>query len=763
MISLNEQRNQRNRLESRDAILSLVISLFFIVLIIFSGAYHDVKQTPEAKRYEYDIHAKFGSPEKQEPFTYKGILIDNGTVRGGELSTLCGENWYTNFYKRVNRPHRLALLDTCQLSQEQQMQVRQAIAKKSAHLQKQISTKYTYFRELGKGKNIDGGGNEETIILGFAKIPVEKDYFKESLSLNDTGNSETLAQVPKLLKEAKESRELLALVAAMEGDTAFPYSEVYQGEASAKSTQLNAVASLVRKVVRINTEWADKAEKTRNIISLKGMFIFALLLGVAYVCLCTVRRQRQPWVSTSILLMIWGTVGFILVGLNLVDIAQSILWTMLVAGIVLLLVFLFIPFFQEWGKRNAVAFQMPATSWAYSFFVLCLWISIVILLELSVNGHIESRFFIYNHYRYCYWALVALTIAPTVANALSVILSKWFARLMIVVFWGKNIWKKWSAILLLALPVLGFIVVYKLGLITSNNTIEMLKVYFIFGLALVFTVKRFSLQSMFSKRWIMIWFGVSVFSIVGMLVASEMGTILVLLYSSLVIIGAYLSYFFLENKQGYYSYSNSIKATIISILFIIVFTSLLLVVSPEFSDRLYERKMSMINPFGSTNDQMAIIHWLRQSAPSILGYSLGDVPWCGFNLGCAVPKQMQSDYTATSIILLSGWILAFMFFLGYISWLMSLVKGHLTVESNKYDNQRNLGQIFLLWSGIIWVLITLAQMIVTVLGNLGLLPLTGVTFPFVSYGATSLILCSIFFGLLINRPLNQLFRQEGDI
>lgn len=579
------------------------------------------------------------------------------------------------------------------------------------------------------------------------------------MSLNDKGKSETLAQVPTLLQEAKESRELLALVAAMEGDTAFPYSEVYQGEASAKSTQLNALASLVRKVARINTEWADKAEKTRNIISSKGVVIFALLLGLAYAFLCIVRRKRQPWVYTSIFLMIWGVVGFILVGLNLVDIAQSILWTMLGTGVVLLLMFLFIPFFKQWGERNAVAFQMPATSWAYSFFVLCLWISVVILLELSVNGHVESRFFIYTHYRYCYWALVALTIAPTVANALSIIFSKWFARLMIVVFWGKSIWK-WSAVLLLFLPVLGFIVVYKSGLITSNNAIEMLKVYFIFGLALALTVKRFSVQSVLSKRWIIIWLGISAFSIVGMLVASEMGTILVLLYSSFIIIGAYWVYS--NNKQNTYRRSHSITATFITILLIIGFTSLL-VFGPEFSDRLSERRMSMMNPFGSTNDQMAIIHWLRQSTPSILGYSLGDIPWCGYNLGCAVPKQMQSDYTATSIIVVGGWVFAFMFFLGYICWLMSLIKGHLTVESNKYDNQRNLGQVFLLWSGIIWVLITLAQMIVTVLGNFGLLPLTGVTFPFVSYGATSLILCSMFFGLLINRPLNQLLRQKGDI
>ena len=38
-----------------------------------------------------------------------------------------------------------------------------------------------------------------------------------------------------------------------------------------------------------------------------------------------------------------------------------------------------------------------------------------------------------------------------------------------------------------------------------------------------------------------------------------------------------------------------------------------------------------------------------------------------------------------------------------------------------------------------WVVLALCQLAVTVAGNLAVLPLTGVTFPFVSFGMTSLV------------------------
>jgi rod shape determining protein RodA len=46
--------------------------------------------------------------------------------------------------------------------------------------------------------------------------------------------------------------------------------------------------------------------------------------------------------------------------------------------------------------------------------------------------------------------------------------------------------------------------------------------------------------------------------------------------------------------------------------------------------------------------------------------------------------------------------------------------------------------------------LSLCQLAVTVAGNLAVLPLTGVTFPFVSFGMTSLVVNMALLGLVLN-------------
>ena len=48
-------------------------------------------------------------------------------------------------------------------------------------------------------------------------------------------------------------------------------------------------------------------------------------------------------------------------------------------------------------------------------------------------------------------------------------------------------------------------------------------------------------------------------------------------------------------------------------------------------------------------------------------------------------------------------------------------------------------QALLSWIAVTWVVLALCQLAVTVAGNLAVIPLTGVTFPFVSFGMTSLV------------------------
>ena len=59
-------------------------------------------------------------------------------------------------------------------------------------------------------------------------------------------------------------------------------------------------------------------------------------------------------------------------------------------------------------------------------------------------------------------------------------------------------------------------------------------------------------------------------------------------------------------------------------------------------------------------------------------------------------------------------------------------------------------QAFVSWICVTWVVLTLCQLAVTVAGNLGVIPLTGVTFPFVSFGMTSLVVNMSMLALAVN-------------
>ena len=114
--------------------------------------------------------------------------------------------------------------------------------------------------------------------------------------------------------------------------------------------------------------------------------------------------------------------------------------------------------------------------------------------------------------------------------------------------------------------------------------------------------------------------------------------------------------------------------------------------------------------------------------------------------GCAgVPAQIQSDYTFTALVGAFGWTFAWAMTLGCAVWLHRLVRHHGRVTRGEPrlvvagDRVVNDDQAFLSWLAVAWVVLALCQLAVTVAGNLAVLPLTGVTFPFVSFGMTSLL------------------------
>jgi cell division protein FtsW (lipid II flippase) len=94
--------------------------------------------------------------------------------------------------------------------------------------------------------------------------------------------------------------------------------------------------------------------------------------------------------------------------------------------------------------------------------------------------------------------------------------------------------------------------------------------------------------------------------------------------------------------------------------------------------------------------------------------------------------------------------------LGCALWLHRLVRHHGRVTrgeprfvaiSGRIVNDE---QALLSWLAVTWVVLSLCQLAVTVAGNLAVIPLTGVTFPFVSFGMTSLFVNVAMLGLCLN-------------
>ena len=139
----------------------------------------------------------------------------------------------------------------------------------------------------------------------------------------------------------------------------------------------------------------------------------------------------------------------------------------------------------------------------------------------------------------------------------------------------------------------------------------------------------------------------------------------------------------------------------------------------------------------------------------MLGYGFGDIPWCGYQLtGCqGVPMQMQSDYTITSVMAVVGVFPAVAVMAVYFGWLAWIARQQMAFANEQMKSRLlSSGYFLLAWVILLWVVLTVFQALVTISGNLGMLPLTGVTLPFLSYGTSNLWFNTIMLSLALFQP-----------
>jgi hypothetical protein len=173
-----------------------------------------------------------------------------------------------------------------------------------------------------------------------------------------------------------------------------------------------------------------------------------------------------------------------------------------------------------------------------------------------------------------------------------------------------------------------------------------------------------------------------------------------------------------------------------------------------------ERLESLAAPFASGNDQLALVTWFQRATPAE-GFGIGAAPWCGYASPAAAaacrrrstattPSPRSSACSARPR--LGGGV-------GHALWLHRLIRHHGRVTRGeprlvaRAGGLAHDGQALLSWIAVAWVVLALCQLAVTVAGNLAVLPLTGVTFPFVSFGMTSLLMNLAFLALAIHLDL----------
>lgn len=172
-------------------------------------------------------------------------------------------------------------------------------------------------------------------------------------------------------------------------------------------------------------------------------------------------------------------------------------------------------------------------------------------------------------------------------------------------------------------------------------------------------------------------------------------------------------------------------------------------------DVLGSRLQAWRDPFTADHDDMARLVWFtRLAAEAPWGFGPGQSPWCGTAaLGTCrgLPLQLQSDYTFTALVGWWGprgaWLLVVVFSL-YCYQLLA----HSARQSQRcltplaLLDGATLQRAFALHLVFLVGVMMLLQAWITVAGNGGWLPLTGVTWPLISFGKTNLWLCTFFIG-----------------
>jgi cell division protein FtsW (lipid II flippase) len=419
-------------------------------------------------------------------------------------------------------------------------------------------------------------------------------------------------------------------------------------------------------------------------------------------------------------------------------------------------------------RPSAPRAQTLSTRLGYPGLVAATGIGWLLLLDLSAHGHFGNRYLALYHQGHLWLAMTVfsamLFLRQPLANGMA-----WTFSVVGETAGGAT--RRLGSLTAFGVLVLAAAALAAgIGVPLSNMrqfTSELGRVWVIVGAAWFFFLRGGPLAERIAQsgapagsmlRYIAPLLFVALVLLGLMLVTHDMGPLLIAGYGAGAFIAASIAMWW--TQRGGSAWFAFMLAVLLFAAWIAGTTAALFklgAIDPLTATRLE----SLAAPLASTNDQLALVQWFQRAAPAD-GFGPGTVPWCGHAPagGCTgVPAQIHSDYTFTAIVGVFGPMAAWTASLACALWLHRLIRHHARVTSGDPRFVTSSGrstvdsQGLLSWISVGWVVLTLCQLAVTVAGNMAVLPLTGVTFPFVSFGMTSLVVNMAFLALCINVSL----------
>lgn len=495
-----------------------------------------------------------------------------------------------------------------------------------------------------------------------------------------------------------------------------------------------------------------------------------LLVAWAMSCwflLSLVRITQRPARYLPVTLMVWAAVGAAS-DLHLQDAGVAVSWVvwtgMAALGFALWLGGRLLPVVERSRGLGPCPAQHNVLFLSLPLFVLFIGMGWWLVFDLALNGHYRNRYIALSQSLPVFGAFVLLTVMPALSHGLA------------------KLWVAWASLITNALrprmsgPLGGWlrpvaiwmvyaVVVIGTALALKNwrqFTGEAFRWWLLLGVSWFFLLRaaRWRGDQIGGWRWLltsMLPLLVHVLVVMGALVMTDdLGPLLVVLFASAVYLGAFAAEAMLGRSTGWLaSMLTGIVAAACAVAILLggLYGFAKLPIGP--AQRVAERVESVLSPFSAENDQLAHVLWFQKHTPPD-GYGLGAVPWCGTlpATNCqGMPAQTQSDYTFSALHGVTGYATAFSLLAVYLLWL-----GLLAVrQAAQTQGKLNLAAFgatesaWLAWLTVCWVVLTVVQTLVTVMGNLGALPLTGVTWAFVSFGSWSLLGNALFLGLVMHR------------